>query len=136
MMQPGDSRGMMPMGYRRFGLTLLVRLLLMFLLSMSMVRSLDDYMLNLSNFWMALVMVSAMGAAMLISMWSMFRDRRTNLILLAGFAALFARCSLARSQRGPRRQPAVPRIHDPAPLPRDLGLPGVGSHRPRDHYAM
>jgi uncharacterized protein (DUF305 family) len=78
------------MGYARFGITLVVSLLLMFLLSMSMVRTLDHFILNLSNFWMALVMVAAMGAVMLVAMWGMFRDRRANVILLAGFGVLFA----------------------------------------------
>jgi uncharacterized protein (DUF305 family) len=77
------------MGYARFGITLVVSLLLMFLLSMSMVRTLDHFILNLSNFWMALVMVAAMGAVMLVAMWGMFRDRRANVIPLAGFGVLF-----------------------------------------------
>lgn len=77
------------MGYTRFGITLVVSLLLMFMLSMSMVRTLDHFILNLSNFWMALVMVAAMGAVMLVAMWGMFRDQRSNTILLGGFGVLF-----------------------------------------------
>lgn len=79
---------MKPM-YVRFGVILLGSLVLMFLLSMSMVRNLDHYYLNLSNFYMALIMVAAMAIIMLVGMWSMFEDRRLNVMLLAGFGALF-----------------------------------------------
>lgn len=75
--------------YAKLAIALVISLVLMFVLSMSMVRSLDHYNLNLSNFWMALVMVAPMGIVMLLVMWGMFPDRRLNFILLAGFAALF-----------------------------------------------
>lgn len=66
-----------------------ISLILMFLLSMSMVRSLDHYYLNLSNFYMALVMVAPMGIVMLGVMWAMFDDKRLNVVFIAGFVALF-----------------------------------------------
>jgi uncharacterized protein (DUF305 family) len=62
----------------------------MWVLSMSMVRSIDHFYLNLSNFWMALLMVSAMAIVMIIGMWSMFKNKKANIALLVGFAALFA----------------------------------------------
>lgn len=75
--------------YARFGATLSVSLILMFLLTMSMVVSLDHVYLNLSNFYMALIMVAPMGVVMLLSMRGMFPDQRRNVVLLAGFVALF-----------------------------------------------
>jgi uncharacterized protein (DUF305 family) len=75
--------------YARLGIALAISLVLMFLLTMSMVRTLDHYHLNLSSFWMALVMVAPMGLVMLLVMWGMYGNRRLNLVLLAGFAGLF-----------------------------------------------
>ena len=75
--------------YAKLGVALAISLVLMFLLSMSMVRTIDHFQLNLSNFYMALVMVAPMGIVMLVVMWGMFKDRRLNAALLAGFALLF-----------------------------------------------
>ncbi|MFO7532571.1 MAG: DUF305 domain-containing protein [Candidatus Limnocylindrales bacterium] len=75
--------------YIKFGITLSVSLLLMFVLSMSMIVSLDHFYLNLSNFYMALIMVAAMGVVMLLSMWDMYEDRRLNAILLVVFIGGF-----------------------------------------------
>ncbi len=75
--------------YLRFGITLGVSLLLMFLLTMSMIRTIDHFYLNLSNFYMALVMVAPMGIVMMVVMWGMFKNKRLNAILLAAFTILF-----------------------------------------------
>jgi cation transport ATPase len=75
--------------YLKFALILLVSLALMWVLSMSMVRSIDHFYFNLSNFWMALLMVSAMAIVMTAGMWSMFKNRKANIALLVGFAVLF-----------------------------------------------
>lgn len=76
--------------YARLGIALAVSLALMFVLTMSMIRTLDHFYLNLSNFYMALVMVAPMGIVMLLVMWRMFENTRLNVVLLASFAALFA----------------------------------------------
>jgi cation transport ATPase len=76
--------------YAKLGIALAVSLLLMFVLSMSMIRTIDHFHLNLSNFYMALVMVAPMGIVMLLVMWRMFESTRVNVVLLASFAALFA----------------------------------------------
>ena len=76
--------------YAKLGIALGVSLVLMFVLTMSMIRTIDHFYLNLSNFYMALVMVAPMGIVMLLVMWRMFEDTRLNLVLLASFAALFA----------------------------------------------
>lgn len=75
--------------YLKFALILLISLALMWVLSMSMIRSIDHFYFNLSNFWMALLMVSAMAIVMIIGMWSMFRNRKANIAMLVGFAILF-----------------------------------------------
>ena len=75
--------------YVKFGIILLVSLAVMWTLSMSMVRTVDHFYYNLSNFWMALLMVSAMAVVMVIGMWAMFENRKANIAMLAGFALLF-----------------------------------------------
>ncbi|MFJ6280558.1 DUF305 domain-containing protein [Arthrobacter subterraneus] len=75
--------------YVKFGIILLVSLAVMWTLSMSMVRTIDHFYFNLSNFWMALLMVSAMAVVMVIGMWAMFENRKANIAMLAGFALLF-----------------------------------------------
>lgn len=75
--------------YLKFGVILLVSLALMWVLSMSMVRSIDHFYFNLSNFWMALIMVSAMAVIMMVSMRSMFENKRLNVALYALFTLLF-----------------------------------------------
>jgi cation transport ATPase len=75
--------------YAKFGVILLVSLGLMWVLSMSMVRSIDHFYFNLSNFWMALTMVGAMAIVMVIGMWSMFKSTKANIAMLVGFVVLF-----------------------------------------------
>ncbi|WP_026545085.1 DUF305 domain-containing protein [Arthrobacter sp. 35/47] len=75
--------------YVKFGIILLVSLAVMWTLSMSMVRTVDHFYYNLSNFWMALLMVSGMAVVMVIGMWAMFQNRKANIAMLAGFALLF-----------------------------------------------
>ncbi|UOV99841.1 MULTISPECIES: DUF305 domain-containing protein [Agrococcus] len=75
--------------YLKFGAILLVSLGLMWVLSMSMIRELGHFTFNISNFYMALIMVAAMGIVMTIGMWSMFPSRKANIAMVVGFAALF-----------------------------------------------
>jgi cation transport ATPase len=85
--------------YVRFGIMLLLSLGLMWVLSMSMVREPGHFILNLSDFYMALIMVAAMGILMLVGMWSMFRSTKANIALLIGFAALLVGAfALGRSE--------------------------------------
>lgn len=91
--QPGHADGHAGGGsarmYVKFGVILLISLGLMWVLSMSMIRSIDHFYFNLSNFWMALLMVSAMAVAMTVGMWSMFKNKKANIAMLVGFAVLF-----------------------------------------------
>ena len=75
--------------YLKFGAMLLVSLGLMWVLSMSMIREAEHFYFNISNFYMALIMVAAMGIVMVIGMWKMFANTKVNVALLVGFAALF-----------------------------------------------
>jgi hypothetical protein len=75
--------------YIKLGISLGFSLILMFVLTMSMVRSIDHFHVNLSNFYMALIMVAPMGIVMLVVMWGMFKNKRLNWLLLIGFTILF-----------------------------------------------
>ena len=72
----------MPNSYARLGIALAISLVLMFLLTMSMVDVWDHFMLNESNFYMAVIMVAPMGIVMLLVMWGMFPNRTLNFALL------------------------------------------------------
>lgn len=75
--------------YVRFGIILTVNLMVMFALSMSMVRTWDHFYWNLSNFYMALTMVAAMSIVMTVGMWRMLGDMRLNLAWLAASVVVF-----------------------------------------------
>jgi hypothetical protein len=75
--------------YVRFGVVMAISLVVMFLLSMSMIRTLDHFYLNPSNFYMALVMVAPMGLIMMVAMKGMFPNKRLNAVLYAVFVVLF-----------------------------------------------
>jgi uncharacterized protein (DUF305 family) len=81
--------------YVKLGIALLVSYLLMWVLSMSMIRELDHFYWNLSNAWMALIMVAPMGFVMVVMMWQMFEHKVLNIVLLIGFAALFVLALIA-----------------------------------------
>ena len=72
----------MPNSYARLGIALAISLMLMFGLTMSMVDAWDHFILNESNFYMAVIMVAPMGVVMLLVMWGMFPNRRLNVALL------------------------------------------------------
>jgi uncharacterized protein (DUF305 family) len=75
--------------YAKFGITLAASLVVMYLLTMSMVAAFDHVYLNLSNFWMALIMVSAMAVIMLAVMSGMYENKRLNVVLYAVFTLVF-----------------------------------------------
>jgi hypothetical protein len=77
------------MSYARFGVTLVLSLALMFLATLSLIRTLDHFVLNLSNFWMALIMVAGMGVVMVVVMWRMLPNPVGNAALLVGLGVLF-----------------------------------------------
>lgn len=67
------------------GLSLLVMYLAMF----AMIWSWGEFIQNVNFFYMALVMWAPMGAIMLATMGSMYRNRTLNFVLFAAFAAIF-----------------------------------------------
>ena len=87
--------------YLKLAVSLALSLVTMFLLSMSMIRSLDHFYLNPSNLYMAVVMVAPMGLIMLVVMWGMFPNRTLNIALAIGLVAVFAGTwALGRQEAG------------------------------------
>ena len=76
-------------GYWSLSLALTLSLAVMFPLTMAFVNRWSDFYLNLSNFYMAVLMVAPMGLIMLFVMRSMFPDKRLNIVLMVGFVAMF-----------------------------------------------
>lgn len=74
--------------YVRLAVALVTSLVVMFALSFTQTETWDHLYPNLSNFYISLTMVGAMGLVMLAVMWPMFSSRRVNLGLVAGFAVL------------------------------------------------
>lgn len=76
-------------GYGKLVIALLLSLLVMYPLTMAFVVRWSDFYLNLSNVYMALMMVAPMGLIMLFVMRSMFPNKRLNTGLAVGFVVLF-----------------------------------------------
>lgn len=79
----------MASSYWKLFLALAISLAVMFPLSMFFVTSWSHFYLNLSNFYMAVMMVAPMGLIMLAVMRHMFPNQRLNVALIVAFVALF-----------------------------------------------
>ena len=86
----GMSDGMTRAHYRTFALNLIISAVIMYFVMFTMIYGLSDFYNNLNMAYMAIMMAAPMGMLMLVMMGSMYNDRRLNLVLLGGFALLFA----------------------------------------------
>jgi uncharacterized protein (DUF305 family) len=75
--------------YAKLGFNLAASTIVMYLVMFSMIDGLGDFYNNLNMFYMALMMVAPMAILMLLMMGAMYDNKALNLILHAGFAALF-----------------------------------------------
>jgi len=75
--------------YLMFAVNMVLSLAVMYLVMFAMIDGWGDFRNNLNTFYMALAMVAPMGIVMLATMGGMYRRRRLNLALHAGFALLF-----------------------------------------------
>lgn len=89
------------MNYVKLGVALGLSWVTMLILSMSMIREPSHFHLNLSNAWMALVMVAPMGLIMLGVMGGMYPNDHVKVIAASGLAVLFvAAFALGRGEAG------------------------------------
>lgn len=86
----GMSDGMTRAHYRTFALNLIISAVIMYFVMFTMIYGLAEFYNNLNMAYMAIMMAAPMGMLMLVMMGSMYNDRRLNLVLLGGFALLFA----------------------------------------------
>ncbi|PFG29593.1 DUF305 domain-containing protein [Paramicrobacterium agarici] len=75
--------------YLKLGITLVVSFVIMYLLTFSMINVIGDFYFNISNGYMALMMVCPMAIVMLVVMWGMFKNKKLKIALIAGFVVVF-----------------------------------------------
>ena len=86
----GDmSREMVRHHYLMLGLNLQLSLIIMYLGMFAMIWTWGEFIQNINFFYMALVMWAPMAAVMLLTMRSMYPDRKINGLLYLGFVAVF-----------------------------------------------
>jgi uncharacterized protein (DUF305 family) len=71
------------------GLNLAISAVAMYLVMFTMIDGTADFYNNLNTLYMALMMVSPMAILMLLTMGSMYDNRKLNLALHVAFAAIF-----------------------------------------------
>ena len=89
----------MKMGYGRFAAMIVTSTVVMFGLMYLNTYALDHVFYSQTRTWMAVYMGAVMALIMLGFMWSMYTNKRTNLLILAGSVIVFAGALwLVRSQ--------------------------------------
>jgi Na+/proline symporter len=78
------------MSYGRFAAMIATSTVVMFGLMYLNTYALDHVVFSQTRAWMALLMGAVMAAIMLGFMWSMYGNRRANIAILVGSAAVFA----------------------------------------------
>ena len=76
--------------YRMLGVNLMLSAIVMYLVMFAMIDTTAEFYNNLNMLYMTLMMVAPMGALMLMTMRSMYGNRKLNLLLHALLAGLFA----------------------------------------------
>jgi hypothetical protein len=88
-METKEHSGMAKNMYKHLAIETALGAVVMFLVMYVMIDNLGSFYLNINQFYMTLMMVAPMVIIMLLSMWSMFRNKKLNYILVAVSAVLF-----------------------------------------------
>jgi uncharacterized protein (DUF305 family) len=75
--------------YAGLAINLVVSAVIMYLVMFSMIDGVPDFYNNLNMVYMALMMVAPMAILMLLTMGSMYQNRKANVLLYVGFVVLF-----------------------------------------------
>lgn len=87
--------------YAKLALELTIDFVVMYLVMYTMIATARHFRLNLNNVYMTLMMVAPMAIVMMVSMRSMFPNRRVNMAILAGAFATFVASFIGmRTQAG------------------------------------
>ena len=81
---------MMRQHYKMLAVNLGLSLVIMYVAMFAMIWSSGEFIQNINFFYMALVMWAPMAIVMMLTMKSMYRNARLNLMLYALFALVFA----------------------------------------------
>lgn len=87
--QGSSDAAMMRHHYRMLAVNLILSLVIMYVAMFAMIWSWGEFVQNVNFLYMALVMWAPMALVMLLTMKSMYTNRRVNLVLYAGLAAVF-----------------------------------------------
>lgn len=73
------------MSYKKFGITMIVSIFIMYIIMFLNINKVAHYHTSLTRIYLALLMVSAMAILMMLMMGKMYPDKKTNtLIMIAG----------------------------------------------------
>ena len=75
--------------YRMLGVTAIGMLILMYIIMFTMIYSFGEFIQNINFFYMAIMMATPMVVMMPLMMPSMYPDKKLNLAIYLGSAALF-----------------------------------------------
>jgi hypothetical protein len=85
--------------YQKLALVISINTVLMFLITYVMIDTIDHFYFNINRVYMALLMAAPMVVLMLLVMRSMYKNKKLNILLYAGFIGLFILIfSLIRTQ--------------------------------------
>jgi uncharacterized protein (DUF305 family) len=76
--------------YGKFGLMLAASFILMYVIMFLNVYSVDHIYINMTRFYMTLMMIGAMAILMLVMMPMMYPDKKKNTLLIIGSLLIFA----------------------------------------------
>lgn len=94
-----DQATPMKMGYDKFAAMIAVSTALMYGMMFLNVYEVGHLEYSQTRMWMAIVMGAAMAFVMIIFMWGMYKNRRTNWLIVSGSIVVFAGALwLVRSQ--------------------------------------
>ena len=82
-----DSK-MMRHHYVMLGVNLAISLVIMYVVMFSMIWSLGDFLQNLNMLYMALLMWAPMGILMLLTMRTMYQNKKLNMVLHASLVLI------------------------------------------------
>ena len=85
-----SQQGSMTMGYGRFAAMIATSTIVMFCLMYLNTYVINHIFFSQTRMWMALYMGAVMAIIMLGFMWAMYRNKRTNIAILAGSVVVFA----------------------------------------------
>ncbi|MFS4446501.1 DUF305 domain-containing protein [Maribacter sp. 2307UL18-2] len=85
--------------YKKFALMMVVSFIIMYAVMFLNADVLDHVMLSNTRTYMTLLMIAPMAISMLLFMWNMYKDKRTNYIILGVSMAVFiATLTMLRNQ--------------------------------------